>query len=127
MRRASLDRARHQIVREEAAVTVAAKRRSPAMHAFRDLVEADSLIAYGVDHPDAFRYAAKKFAKTKLVTLFAAGSSQPMISLVAWQSASARCVSVNLSRTDYSAIVEAVGIGSHPPRELATCQLSRCS
>lgn len=48
------------IAHKNAAVTLAATSMIPAMYAFRDLVEAGGLMAYCVDLPDAFRYAAKQ-------------------------------------------------------------------
>ncbi|WP_246208285.1 ABC transporter substrate binding protein [Bradyrhizobium rifense] len=52
-----------QIAHKEAAVAIATNARVPAMYAFRDLAEAGGLMAYCVDLPDAFRYAAKQIAE----------------------------------------------------------------
>lgn len=51
------------VAHKDAAVSAVTTSRIPAMYAFRDLVEAGGLMAYCVDLPDAFRYAAKQVAE----------------------------------------------------------------
>jgi putative ABC transport system substrate-binding protein len=51
------------VAHKDAAVSAVTTSRIPAMYAFRDLVEAGGLMAYCVDLPDAFRYAAKQMAE----------------------------------------------------------------